>query len=236
MAIQRRRILQVLALFLASVPLAGCGGDDGDDRPPRAAYQITLTNLTAAQPLSPLAAVLHRDGYTGWSLGQAASAGLEVLAEGGDPGSWLAEASASPAVASSAAGLAPITPGASDSVTLEADDRSGLRVTLAAMLVNTNDGFTAMSGLPVGGMAVGQEIVRDLGPYDAGTEDNAEAAATVPGPAAGGEGFNATRDDLDFVSVHPGVVTGADGLAGSALGEEHRFQSPVARLRVARTR
>jgi len=237
MTTQRRSSFPVLALLLTLLPLAGCGGDDNDDdRPLRAAYQVTLTNLTAAQPLSPLAAVLHRDGYTGWALGQAATAGLEVLAEGGDPGSWLAEALASTAVASSAAGTAPVAPGASGSVTLEADQPSGLRVTAAAMLVNTNDGFTAMAGLPVGDLSVGEEFVRDLVPYDAGTEGNGESAGTVPGPAAGGEGFNPARDDRNFVVVHPGVVTRADGLAGSALGEEHRFQSPVARLRVVRTR
>jgi len=236
MTLQRERRFPIPVLFLALVVLAGCGGSSDDDRSPQAAYRITLTNLTAGQPLSPFAAVLHREGYTGWSPGRAASLGLEVLAEGGDPGSWLAEASASTAVAGSASGPAAVAPGGSDSVTVEIGDPSGIRVTVAAMLVNTNDGFTAVSGLPVEVLAVGEEIVRDLVPYDAGTEANAESAATVPGPAAGGEGFNAARSDRDFVSVHPGVVTGADGLAGSVLGEAHRFQSPVARLRVTRIR
>ncbi|HKI50534.1 MAG TPA: hypothetical protein VJ995_00535 [Geothermobacteraceae bacterium] len=53
-------------------------------------------------------------------------------------------------------------------------------------------------------------------------------------PAGGGEGFNPMRDDRDYVAIHPGVVTAAEGLASSALHERHRFQSPVARLLVTR--
>jgi hypothetical protein len=42
------------------------------------------------------------------------------------------------------------------------------------------------------------------------------------------------RDDRDYVALHPGVVSAADGLAGSALNETHRYQNPVARLVVTR--
>jgi len=57
----------------------------------------------------------------------------------------------------------------------------------------------------------------------------------VPGPAAGGEGFNVTRDDLvDRVTVHAGVVTRDDGLSTSALDVSHRFDNPVARIVVTR--
>ncbi|PHQ61813.1 MAG: hypothetical protein COC08_03300, partial [Maribacter sp.] len=32
-----------------------------------------------------------------------------------------------------------------------------------------------------------------------------------------GEGFNATRDDVDRVHAHPGVISADDGLANSVL-------------------
>jgi hypothetical protein len=71
--------------------------------------------------------------------------------------------------------------------------------------------------------------------YDAGTEANDEEAANVPDPAAGGEGFNASRNDVDWVRIHPGVISSEDGLTGSALIGSHRFDNPVIKLTLTRT-
>ena len=71
--------------------------------------------------------------------------------------------------------------------------------------------------------------------WDSGTELNDELAATIPGPAGGGEGFNTTRDDTDVVSFHPGVISQDDGLATSALSGNHRFLNPGARITITRT-
>ena len=71
--------------------------------------------------------------------------------------------------------------------------------------------------------------------YDAGTEANSERAAGIPGPAAGGEGFNAVRDDEDFVRGHSGVVSSQDGLDDSVLTGAHRWDNPVFSLVVTRT-
>jgi hypothetical protein len=53
--------------------------------------------------------------------------------------------------------------------------------------------------------------------------------------AAGGEGFNALRDDMDFVRIHPGVISAQDGLAGSDLSGDHRWDNPVVKLVVTPT-
>ena len=58
--------------------------------------------------------------------------------------------------------------------------------------------------------------------WDSGTEANSETAATIPGPAGGGEGFNATRDDSDTVSFHSGVISQDDGLTSR---QDRRFNS-----------
>ena len=72
--------------------------------------------------------------------------------------------------------------------------------------------------------------------YDAGTEADSEEAATIPGPAGGGEGFNVARDDqADRVSMHSGVVSNNDGFATSNLTEQHRFDNPVVQIRIERT-
>ena len=71
--------------------------------------------------------------------------------------------------------------------------------------------------------------------WDSGTELNDELAATIPGPAGGGEGFNTTRDDNDVVSFHSGVISQDDGLTTSALSANHRFLNPGARITITRT-
>lgn len=224
------------ALFLSVfISLAGCDNDGAAQPAREGTYSVTVTNLTANQPLSPLGVVIHLAGYTGWEIGSSASSGLEILAEGGDAADFLAEASGNADVLSTGSGSGIIGPGASDTVLLTTRQSPNLRLTCATMLVNTNDAFTGIDGLSIGDLALGESKTIYSHPYDAGTEENSETASTVPGPAGGGEGFNAQRQDHDFVSAHSGVVTRDDGLATSALDESHRFLTPVAKIVVTRT-
>ena len=62
--------------------------------PAMATFEVTVSNLTNAQPLSPVAVIAHGDGYNVFTVGEAATAGLEVQAEGGDPADLIAEADA----------------------------------------------------------------------------------------------------------------------------------------------
>lgn len=230
--VMKRCLLLLGAPILFFGGLAGCGGSSNNP-PETATYRIELTNLTANQPLSPAAVILHTQGYTAWQLGQPAGHGLELLAEGGDPATLLAEATANAASrdAQAAAGAVPPGGGITVNVTGRVADA---RLTVASMLVNTNDGFTGIDNAHLADLAVGGSRSWDLAPYDAGTETNSETAATVPGPAAGGEGYNPLRDDRDYVAIHPGAVSADDGLTTSALDQSHRFQNPVARLVVTR--
>jgi hypothetical protein len=102
------------------------------------------------------------------------------------------------------------------------------------MLVNTNDAFTGVNGISIGGLFPGESMTVYALVYDAGTELNSETAASIPGPAGGGEGFNAGRADRNFVAMHSGVVTVDDGLLTSTLNESHRFLTPVAKITIAR--
>lgn len=226
---------------LTALMLAGCDDDDDNSPAPKpepratAEFTVTISNLTAAQPLSPLAAYLHDGSASGWSFGQAASVGLEQLAEAGDGSEWLAMAKSQGAYYS-ASGDGIVGPGASDSVTLTvyADQLSDIKLTGAGMLVNTNDAFAGINNLDLSGLAVGDSLTINLPVYDAGTEGNSELAATIPGPAGGGAGFDAMRDDVDYVARHPGVVGNQDGYGESALDGTHKFDAPVARLSVIR--
>ena len=241
--IRSKTIWLMPLLLVMAFALTACSDDDDDDddndtppAPVTATYRVTVTNLTSNQPLSPPAVVLHTGAYQPWRNGAAATNGLEWLAESGDGSVFMDEARASVAVKNSAAFGNPVGPGGADSVSLTVNRDSDLRAAFATMLVNTNDAFTGMAEAPIGDLAVNETLTRYARAYDAGTEANTETAASIPGPAGGGEGYNAARDDIrDAVSVHPGVVTMDDGLVTSALDESHRFLNPVAMLTVTRT-
>ena len=236
--------MRLCAVIVGSFLLYACDNDDPVSPPPpppppaMASFAVTVVNLTNAQPLSPAAVMAHQSGYSIFAIGSPASAGLEEMAEGGDNTALLAEAGADAMVVVTGSGAAPIGPAGSETVTLDMLDseRAGLQVSVGTMLVNTNDAFSGLNGVSVAAMAVGETLQFDAIAYDAGTEADTEMAIHIPGPAGGGEGFNAARDDVaDQVAMHAGVVSQDDGLATSDLTEQHRFDNPVVRIRIERT-
>lgn len=244
-------------IALSTVALLAACGSDGNDNPvvvppvdppapvdpptpppapvdPGRSFEVSVTNLTVGQPFSPVGIFLHDSSQQVFSVGTAASVPLETMAEGGDI-SGLIDAVDS---LSELAGEAPIGPGNANTYTISIDAQPAaeLELSVMTMLVNTNDGFTGVNGADITALEDGQSMTFNAIAYDSGTENNTEAAGTMPGPADGGEGFNAVRDDLnDQVTMHSGVVTADDGLATSVLNETHRFDNPVARIRITRT-
>jgi len=246
MNFQKGRVLRLFAILAGSMLLHACDNDDTIVPPPpppppppaMASFDVTMVNLTNAQPLSPATVIAHQSGYSMFLVGSPAGAGLEEMAEGGDNTALLAEATADAAVVVTGSGAAPIGPAGSDTVTLDMlnSERIGLHLSVGTMLVNTNDAFSGLNGVPVEALAVGETLQFDAMAYDAGTEADTEMAAHIPGPAGGGEGFNAARDDqADQVAGHTGVVSQDDGLATSDLTEQHRFDNPVMRISIERT-
>lgn len=217
------------------------GGMAGNNPPPppaMATFDITVTNLTNAQPLSPIAVIAHQDTFPVFEIGQPASVGLETLAEGGDNSALLAETNGIAGIGDTASGAAPIGPAGSETVSVTFDETAQnlMTISVSTMLVNTNDAITGVNSVPLADMQVGDKVMLYGVAYDAGTEANTEAAAHIPGPAGGGEGFNAARDDLaDRVAMHPGVVGQEDGFATSDLSGQHRFDNPVAQITIERT-
>ena len=235
---------KTLLLALGATVLAACDNSDSvttfvpdPPPPPTATFEITVTNLTNGQPLSPVGVIAHADGYSVFSIGAAASAGLEELAEGGDNSALLAEADGDANVFATASGGAPIGPGGRETISIEVlqSDLAGMRLSTSTMLVNTNDAITMANAVDLSAMQSGDAVMLRTIAYDAGTEADTEIAAHIPGPAGGGEGFNAARDDdADRVSMHSGVVGADDGFAGSSLTNQHRFDNPVSMVRIER--
>ncbi|MBB1425991.1 spondin domain-containing protein [Shewanella sp. SG44-2] len=229
----------LIAMLAAATLLTACGDDNDDDTavvvtPPAPVMQtftVTVTNLTANQPMSPVILASHASDAMLWNAGEMASEALEKMAEGGD----TADIAALSVINSSVNGTGLLMPGMSETLTLTLDEADVASISLATMLVNTNDAFTGINSYTIAGMEVDATTAMKFMAYDAGTEANSEAKGTMPGPADGGEGFNASRDDVDFVHIHPGVISMYDGLADSVLGASHRFDNPVLAVTIMRT-
>ncbi len=237
------------ASLVLAFTLVGCSSDDpirplpGSSEPAPVpppvlvSYDVTITNLTTAQPMSPIALVAHEPNYQLFTIGESVSLGLEQVAEAGDNSLLLDEANEAGAfVVTSGEGL--LTPSASETISFTITDVQSRRaeVSLATMLVNTNDAITAAKNIRLNGMAVGDTLSLTTLSYDTGTEANSEAAGTIPGPADGGEGFNAIRDDIaDRITLHGGVITADDGMVMSVLNQHHRWDNPVVHISITRT-
>jgi hypothetical protein len=245
------------SLLVSNLMLAACGGSDKNNTQhdimssisssamssiatkTQLKYSINFSNLTAGQPFAPMAVVLHKSSYNIVDVGMPASLGLERLAEGGDPSAFITEAASNTATYRTTKGAGMILPGKNETISIDAsllDSEKGmLSLTILSMPANTNDAFTGINAIDVGNMTIGETKTIDTIAYDAGTEKNTETAATIPGPAAGGEGFNAMRDDTpSVVAAHLGVLTKDDGNAASVLTSIHRWDNPIGRITITR--
>tara|TARA_R110001592_G_C13189487_1_gene752218 strand:+ start:10163 stop:10828 length:666 start_codon:yes stop_codon:yes gene_type:complete len=219
-------MVKILTLFVASTFLMACSDDK---HVAKVAYEVEIVNLTHNQPFSPLALRAHGASYAAWTIGESASLGIEQIAESGDNSEFLGSASSK----KSASGTGIIAPGETAVIDLNSKV-TDLYLTAVTMLVNTNDAFAGITGLNLSSLQVGDNTVVYLPVYDAGTEENDELAGTIPGPADGGTGFDVARNDVDFVAMHPGVVSADDGYADSVLGGSHKFDGPAAKLTITR--
>ena len=232
-----RNKLVLASAITASLLLTACSDNDNKPEvvpptPPvvNQVYTVTVTNLTANQPMSPITLVAH-DDISAWQVGAPASLALETLAESGD-GSMF---SSMEDVGSVTVGQGILMPGMSESIELSLAPDDVDSVSILTMLVNTNDAFAGLNDFSLDALTVNQMMSFRSIAYDAGTEANSEAKGSLPGPADGGEGFNALRDDVDRVHAHPGVISQDDGLTDSVLSASHRFDNPVLTIKIERT-
>lgn len=202
-------------------------------------YSVKIINLTAGQPLSPPAYVIHDAKFSAFSIGFAASVGVEKIAESGNSSDFIAAAKMNPGVLKADVGVGGIAPGHEQIIDLNLQTPSGqlagLKLSYLSMLGNTNDGFASAQDVAIGQLSEGASLTLDALSYDAGTEKNTESATTVPGPACGGEGFNAERSDgANIITLHPGIVSKQDGDENSCLQTLQRWDNPVVRVIITR--
>ena len=179
-------------------------------------WEVTITNLTAKQALSPPIIVTHASAAHAWQVGQVASEGVELVAEEGMNDKLAAEVRS--VATDMAMATSPLMPG--NSVTLKVMAHDGDVLSAATMLVQTNDGLTGLDNMP---LADGS---RETMAYDAGTEENTELAAHVPGPPFNGHNAGTPTSPRQPISMHPGISGTAD------VGTDFNWSGPVARFAV----
>lgn len=192
-----------------------------------ALYEVRVTNVTSGVYFTPTLAATHAPEIRMFALGSPASPELAALAESGDVGPLKAVLdSLGREVSATAVAGGLLGPGASTSFTIRGRPSQD-RLSLAAMLLPTNDGFYAIDAMPL--PASGSHRYTALG-HDAGSEFNDELCANIPGPQCGGAGLSA-EDGEGYVHVHPGTHGMADLNRAS-----YDWRNPVAVVTVTRIR
>jgi len=192
-----------------------------------AEFSVTVTNLTRGQTFTPILVASHQAGVKLFTPGQPASPELALLAEEGNLAPLAARLSAMPEVndVANSGGLLP--PGGTVTVTVATNGKFD-HVSVAAMLIPTNDGFFALNG--VEGPKGGDTRVLYSAAYDAGSEVNDERCASIPGPnfaECGGPGGGGVivGGEEGFVHIHGGIHGVGD--LDPALRD---WRNPVARI------
>jgi hypothetical protein len=156
-------------------------------------------------------------------LGEAASDELAAIAEAGDTDPFKEKILKSGIGFDAASTGAPLLPGNSVTVKVKAKGKFN-HVSLAAMLLPTNDGFVAINGMRLPYKMHTQVIPG----YDAGSELNDELCAHIPGPQCGGEALS-VDDGEGYVHIHNGI----HGI-GNLNSSDYDWNNPVAIVNIKR--
>jgi hypothetical protein len=214
--------------------------------PPVATYEVTIRNLTDGQPLTPPVVATHRAATGMFSVGQPASLGLKEIAENGNLAPMISRLESDRHVYDTAVAAAPLVPGGlpgsamfGDSVTLTLSAATGAKfLSLASMLICTNDGFTGVDSLRLPGR-IGERVVVATNGYDAGTERNTEDFADIVPPCQGLVGVSSGEPGTGTSNpalAEGGVIHHHGGIEGGAdlVPAIHGWSDPVAVVTVER--
>ena len=219
-----------VALLLAAPAALLAGGGPNANK----SYQITITNLTggavvnsgapAGQIMSPPVVATHNNHLAPlFVLGQPASSELRNVAEDAINGPLATTWGNSPSVMDVEQGSGPILPGQSATITVQAANGFN-RISLAGMMVTTNDAFYALNGLRLPGS--GSVTYYSPG-YDAGTERDSELCSKIPGPPCNHPNVRDTAGAPGYVFIHSGIHG-----VGDLAPAQFDWKNPVAKITI----
>lgn len=189
-------------------------------------FEVTITNATAGQVITPPVALTHNSNVSLFQLGQAAPDYLVPLAEDGDS-SGFAGSDALADISALHLSSEGIPPGSSQTFTIETTSSHPM-ITIAAMFASTNDAFISVHGQMLDFGFDQHNYHANV--YDAGTERNSEDCQFIPGPPCGNGGVRDTDGAEGFVHIHNGI----HGIA-SLTPQTYSWQNPGAVVSIKRT-
>lgn len=236
----RLRLLAGLAALAAAVAAAPAASTTAA----QATYRVTLVNLTGGQPFSPPVAATHAAGLHMFQVGQLATDELAAIAQDGDELPMFNLFDGAPGVTQVVDVGRPLTTHGkvvgsfTDTVQFEIRANPHDRLSLATMLICTNDGFLGLDAvwLPDHGSRT-----LYLKGYDAGREDNTEQSVdlvdpcsalgpfALPGDPDGNEDAAVATHPAEPIALHPGI-TGVGELSPA----HHGWRDPVAAVQIER--
>jgi hypothetical protein len=200
-----------------------------------AVYEVSITNITHGEAFTPVLMAVHNDKYRLFRLGAPIGAELAVLAQEGFVAPLQTVLNANRNVGATVAATGPTLPGATLRLTITA--RPGFdRLSMASMLIPTNDAFVALNGFDLRSLARGKSVQLQPVAYDAGAEINNEKCEALPStpffPECGANGGGQIAGQGEgFVHVHNGV----HGI-GDLVPWVRTWQNPVASVEIKRVR
>lgn len=207
-------------------------------------YEVTITNLTPGQPLTPPLLVTHAANAGFFTPGEMTSYDLQQLAENGNAEPLVEMLQGKTGVLDIVQGTTPLVPandpgeiGLNYSETFTVSAEGNMRyLSFASMLVCTNDGFAGIDSVKL--PFYKQKTVYAMA-YDARTEMNTEDFADIVPPCQGAigissndEGTGASNDAISedgIVISHPGIMGGDD-----LLESVHTWGDPVVKIDIVR--
>lgn len=232
------RWLRRVGILTTGLALLGAAAGEPARASGKLTFRITLENLAEGQPLSPPVAAAHSRKIAIFERGAIASPELEALAEDGNQIPLFDLLAASRRVRDVIDLGAPLFPAGQpgDAATFDLKARAWDKLSLATMLICTNDGFAGLDAvdLPWRGSSVFW-----LNAYDGGTEDNTErtpdivdpcgAIGPVAFPPDGNENDAVDTMPRELIAIHPNIQN-----VGDLVPPFHSWVLPIARVTVTR--
>jgi len=207
-----------------------------------AEYSVSVVNLTPSMYFTPVIVAAHSPAARMFVAGAAASPELQAIAEGGDTAGMNTLLDSIGASIDNGSAL--VAPGATVEFTVQGSATNSV-LSLATMLLPTNDGFAGLSAAALPNGAVGDSRTYNVIGYDAGTEANDElvgsgapgepgfpnpAPVAASGTGTGGSGVPGRIEG--FVHVHKNQIGDFDSNGGLSdiNAAVHGWLNPVARV------
>ncbi len=207
-------------------------------------YKVTIENLTVGQPFSPPVIATHRKNLRMFKVGREASSQLEAIAEDGNQIPMFDLFNGAEGVTEVVDIGRPLTSSGhvvgdfSDAVTFEIAADEHDRLSMATMLICTNDGFTGLDRIRLPNKGA---IIRWTNGYDAGTEDNSELSEHIVDPCTGlglvalsGDPNGNINDAVDtnppMPIFHHNNIVGV----GDLIIDPHSWNDPTTKVTITR--